>query len=391
MRPLKIALFSDSALPVLNGVSVSIDALVHSFRERGHSVFLYTSKYSGHKDSDPNVTRFPAIWTPWTKDYPLAIPPFYPWFHEFQRREFDVVHTHTPFTVGFVGLRWAQSCEIPVVSTYHTLYDKYIHYVPFFPKRYLRYKMAKHTNFYYNSVDHVVTPSDSSYRWLARHSVKKPISVIPTGIPEPRSFNRDEVRREFGVAPHRKILLYTGRVAQEKNLTTLLEAASLVFKSDPETEFWIVGDGPASTDLKSLARAMGVGDRLRFWGFVPRKDLDRFYAAADMFLFASTTETQGLVILEAMSYGLPVIVVQGGGASASVDNGRNGFIVPNDPAEIADRAVKLLKDNALYKSVSSHAVELAMSMTVNAMADRVLKVYEGVLGISQSQELRLAK
>lgn len=387
MRPLKIALFSDSALPVLNGVSVSIDALVRSFRERGHSVFLYTSRFPRHHDSDPNVTRFPAIYTPWTKDYPLAIPPFYPWFHEFQRREFDIVHTHTPFTVGFVGMRWAQSCEIPLVTTYHTLYDKYIHYVPFFPKRYLRYKMAKHTNFYYNSADHVVTPSESAKRWLTRHSVKKPITVIPTGIPEPKNLDRQEVRRALGVSPLRKVLLYSGRVALEKNIATLLEAAQLVFKTDNDAELWIVGDGPATNDLRSMARDLGLGDKVKFWGFVPRKDIDPFYAAADVFMFASTTETQGLVILEAMSYGLPVIVVQGGGASASVQSGKNGFIVPNDPTEIAEHALRVLKDPLLYETVSANAVRITQEISVSATADRVLGVYAEVLRQEESLEM----
>ncbi|MBS1713362.1 MAG: glycosyltransferase [Armatimonadetes bacterium] len=379
MEPLRIALFSDSALPVLNGVSVSVDALVRSLRDEGHSVFLYTSLYARFRDSDPNVTRFLAVRTPWTKDYPLAVPPFYPWFHDFKKGRFDIVHTHTPFTVGMVGLRWAQSLEIPVVATYHTHYDKYAHYVPFFPKRYLRYKIAKHTNFYYGSVDQVVTPSEASKRWLKRHSVKRPITVVPTGVPEPKALDRRAVRAGFEVHPMRKVVLYVGRLALEKNLSTLLEAAPLMIERDKEVEIWIVGDGPARDEYLNQARALGIGDRVRFWGFKPRSELDAYYAAADVFAFPSMTETQGLVVLEAMSHGLPAVVVQGGGASGAVESGQNGFVVANDPHDVAEAVVKLLSDPLLHSAVSERARATGLSSTVGAMTRRVLDVYQAAL------------
>ena len=379
MRSLKIALFSDSALPVLNGVSVSIDALIKALRDRGHSVYLYTSHYPGFRDSDPNVTRFFSVPFPWFKDYPLAVPPFYPWFHDFKRQGFDIVHTHTPFTVGFVGLRWAQSCEIPVVTTYHTHYDKYVHYVPFFPKRYLRYKIAKHTHFYYNSADYVLTPSEASLRWLARHSVSRPISVIPTGVPVAEDLDRTKVRREFGISDGRQILLYTGRLAVEKNLKTLLEAAVIVFERHPEAELWIVGDGPAREETLTMARTLGIGDKVLFWGFVPRKELGRFYAAADVFTFCSTTETQGLVVTEAMTYGLPSVVVTGGGATDAMEDGVEGYIVPNNSREFATKVLLLLEDPVSYLQMSKRAIESAKQCTVSVMADRILAVYQSVL------------
>jgi len=387
VRPLKIALFSDSAFPVLNGVSVSIDATIRALRDQGHSVFLYTSRYPGHRDSDPNVTRFPSIHTPWTKDYPLMVPPFYPWFHEFKRRRFDIVHTHTCFSGGFVGLRWAQSCEIPVVTTYHTHYDKYVHYVPFFPKQYLRYKMAKHTNFYYNVVDYVVTPSEASRKWLLRHSVHKPIAVIPTGVPEPDPIDRQALRREFGLSPFRKVMIYAGRLAAEKNLSMLLEATSLVIDRDPEAELWIVGDGPARDEAQALARELGIGDRVRFWGFVPRKEMGRYYAAADVFMFCSMTETQGLVVTEAMTYGLPAVVTYGGGASASVTSGVNGFVVPNKSKVMAEKVLNLLRDPLLYETMSLNALETAKDCTVTVMVNRLLEVYTELAGRSSEAEM----
>src|SRR6185295_6790654 len=140
-------------------------------------------------DPDPNTYRFHALETPIARQYPLAIPPFFPMLRKFRRHTYDLIHTHTPFTIGFVGMRWAESHGIPLVATYHTLYDRYIHYIPYFPRRYLRFKLAKHTNFYYNKVDHVITPSEAALRWLRRHSVTTPATVVPTAALAKRFFD----------------------------------------------------------------------------------------------------------------------------------------------------------------------------------------------------------
>lgn len=378
-RPLRIAFFSDSALPILNGVSVSIKLLVDELRNRGHSVHLFTSAYPGYDDPEPNTHRFLALQTPFAKKYPLAVPPFSHMLSKFRRFEFDLVHTHTPFTVGFVGMRWAQSHDLPVVSTYHTLYDKYAHYVPIVPTLYVRYKVAKHTNWYYNQLDHVVTPSESSKRWLLRHSVKTPITVLPTGVPAPKMIDRSTARAELGASPENRILLYVGRIAREKNLETLLRTAAIVFRSDPNARLWLVGDGPQREACSALAAELGIGDRVRFEGFVPREQVDRYYAAADLFVFSSMTETQGLVIVEAMTYGLPALVVRGGGAGMAIEPGVNGYLLPNEPESFAACALDLLRDDELYASLSRGAIHTSREYTVPMMTGRMLEVYESVL------------
>lgn len=379
-RPLSIALFSDSALPVLNGVSVSIDALVGELRSRGHSVHIFTTSYPGHKDDDPNTHRFLSINTPWTSGYPLAVPPFYPLLREFRKHRYDLIHTHTPFTVGFVGLRWAESHEIPIVTTYHTNYDKYAYYMPFTPKRYLRYKIAKHLNFYYNSVHQVITPSEASQKWLVRHSVKTPITVVPTGVQMPKMIDRSEARSELGIKPSQKIVLYAGRIAKEKNLGVLLRAMQTAFRQDPDLYFMVVGDGPAREEYILLARQLEIGDRVKFVGFVPHADIDSYYAASDLFAFSSMTETQGLVIVEAMSYGLPALVAQGGGAGEAVRDGENGFLLRNHSEVFAATVLNVLSDDALYTRLSDGAKRTGREYTVPRMADSVLDVYRQALG-----------
>jgi len=376
---LRIAVFSDSFLPILNGVSISIDSLVTELRNRGHSVHVYTASSPFYKDPDPNTYRFPAFETPWTRQYPLAVPPFYWMLRHFRRHQYDIIHTHTPFTLGFVGLRWGDSHDIPVVSTYHTLYDRYAHYIPFFPRRYVRFKIAKHTNFYYNKVAHVITPSHAAYRWLRRHSVTTPMTVIPTGAPPRGFFNRSEIRQQMGVTPEQRILLYVGRIAKEKNLATLFQMAAQVFSQDPHLRLWLVGDGPYRVQCAQIARDLGIGDRVTFVGFVPRDQVDKFYTAADLFVFSSITETQGLVVQEAMSYGLPAIAVAGGGASAGIKSGENGFIVKNDPKEFAERVLETIGNTDLYERFSIEASNSVRVYGTQDMAQAVLRVYEQVI------------
>ena len=325
--------------------------------------------------------------TPFAKGYPLAIPPFYRTLLTFRKYQFDLIHTHTPFTLGFVGLRWAESHELPIVSTYHTLYDRYSHYVKFLPRRYVRFRIAKHTNFYYNRVAEILTPSETSKKWLERHSVTRPITVVPTGVPRGPIYDRAETRRMLGMGHDQRILLYAGRLAREKNLDTLFEAAAILFKSDPSLRLWRVGDGPFRPECAAMARKHGIGDRVKFVGFVPREEVNRYYAAADLFVFPSMTETQGLVVLEAMNYGLPAIAVGGGGASENVLDGINGFVVKNDPQEFAGACQNTLNDDSLHAKLSEGAQRTARSQGPEQMVDSVLEVYGRVLNRNRTWEL----
>jgi 1,2-diacylglycerol 3-alpha-glucosyltransferase len=372
-------MFSDSSLPILNGVSISVDGLVNELRDRGHSVHLYAPHCPKHQDSDPNTYRFRAIRTIWAPSYPLAIPPFYGMLLRFRRHEYDIIHTHTPFAMGLVGLRWAESGEIPIVTTYHTLYDRYAHYLRFFPLRYARFRVAKHTNFYYNSVSHVITPSEASQKWLCRHSVTTPVSIIPTGLRKHTFFDRREIRAEFQITPDQQIMLYVGRLAREKNLPLLLETAAAVFSTRPMARLWLVGEGPFRETCNQLARQLGIGDRVKFIGAVPREEVDRFYSAADLFVFPSITETQGLVVQEAMSHGLPAVAVGGGGASAPILDGVNGYVVRNFAEPFAQAIIKILSDQELRFSMSDQAQRSVRTLGLPQMADSIASVYENVL------------
>jgi 1,2-diacylglycerol 3-alpha-glucosyltransferase len=387
-RPLRIALFSDSALPILNGVSISIRALVTELRNQGHSVHLYLTGVRDYRDTDPNIIRFFSLELPIARGYPLAIPPFYPQLLQFRKHEYDLIHTHTPFTVGFVGLRWAESHGLPIVSTYHTLYDRYAHYLPV-PRHLVRYKIAKHTNYYYNRVNHVITPSGASRKWLRRHAVKTPVSVIPTGLPNPQPMDRAEVRSSLGIPPEHLVLLYVGRLAREKNLETLFQMAKRVFQENRFAQLWLVGDGPDRARCAEIVRTLNIGDRVRFVGAIPRDEVDRYYAAADLFVFSSISETQGLVVQEAMTYGLPTVAVVGGGAGAGIEPDQNGFLVKNDPVPFAEEVLRVIQDDGLYTRLSQGARQSVRAYTTAGMANRVIDIYNNILSVPHESHERI--
>jgi glycosyltransferase involved in cell wall biosynthesis len=378
-RRLKIALFSDSLLPVNNGVSVSIATLVESLRRQGHEVHLYAPAYPGHEDAAESQTvRLPSIRLPWADGYPIAVPPVFHLVGHFRREQYDLVHTHTIGIAGYVGLKWAKAHELPLVATYHTLYDRYAHYCTVLPRRYVRYKIARHTQLFFNQADAILTPSPLSKRWLNRHRVTPPIHVVPTGIPRVEPIAASFARRELGLNSAGPVLLTVGRLVAEKNLQTVIRAFAKLGCNT--AELCIVGDGPYRSELRNLARALGVDTRVKFAGCVRPDQIGPYYAAADLFVFASTTETQGLVVQEAMAHRVPAILVEGGGASYAARNGETAIICRNTPENLAEAIGAALDHPVRLARIALTAQEnVRRNHSPEKMTEDVLAVYASVL------------
>lgn len=376
-----IAIFSESYPPVTNGVAVSVSTLRRELLQRGHRVTVVTARHPQAPAQEEDVIRLPSFTWLFAPDYPLPQPRPLPGLHRFFRENHvDVIHTQIPFLLGVIGLRMGKRYEVPVVAHYHTLYDRYLHYVPIAPHKALRALLWWHLRRFYRSVQATIVPSHFACHYLQRFGVQScAIEVIPTGVEfHPLTVERDEARARYGLPPDSLILVYVGRLAREKNLSLLLEMFPLVQRDVPNVLLWLVGSGNAKESLQRQVQRMGLSAAVRLQGRVPHEHISAVYAAADLFVFPSVTETQGLVLWEAQAHGLPCVVVNEGGAPESVRAGVDGVLVPNDAAAFAQAVVRLLQDNALRQQMNQNALS-SPRLTPGEMAERVLGVYQRVL------------
>jgi glycosyltransferase involved in cell wall biosynthesis len=380
---LRIGLFSESFEPVQNGVTTSVLTLMAGLRARNHHVWVFAPAHQQQREPETNVLRFPSFVSLFNRDYPIAYPliPRLALSSHFSRLRLDVVHTHTPFVLGLTGANLALSRGVPLVTTFHTLYTQYTHYVPLLPDAVTHSFLEYYLPWYYNRCALIICPSEVAASFLRRQGVERPMEIIPTGIPlpAPESVSAEArrcTRERLGIAPETPLLLYTGRLAPEKNMAWLLEVFVAIRARVPAARLVIAGGGPSLDELQTQAEML-LGDAVVFLGPTPRSQLDALYAAADVFCFPSPSETQGLVIGEARAAGTPCVVVDAGGAPETVRDGNDGFRIPvGDKEMFVDRVAQIVQNERLRERLRANALRNACDFTPETMVQRVLGVYE---------------
>lgn len=305
-------------------------------------------------------------------NYPVSYPAFVRLHSAMRRLKPDLIHVHTPGLIGSMGFRIAQVNKWPVVASYHTHYEDYSHYMRPLPRKMARAALFRHTQKSYLLAHSVITPTELSKRWLRFHGIQAPIYVVPTppgnlNLPD-RDTTRAGLRLEGKIA-----LLYVGRLSEEKNLYMLLRAVEPILSE--RVELLIVGDGPMREEIEHWA----IGKPVRVLGSMPREEVARYYAASDLFVFASTSETQGLVVNEAQSANLPALVARGGATRFGIRTPETGIIscpslkhYSNHLRDLVEHPEKLL--------AMRQALEAAPPIPgPEVMAQKVLQVYRSVL------------
>lgn len=377
---MKIAIFSESYLPFLNGVSISIKVLREELTRRGHEVWIYAPRFKGYEDNDPLARRFPSIYTPFEREYPIAIPIAPRMWREWRDQGFDVVHTHTPFLTGIAALFWSKRARVPIVSTYHTLYEQYLHYVPpVVPKRAVRRLLIWHLRRYYHAVAQVMTPSIIGADLLRSYGVQSPITPIRNAVLPFPELSQQEARAALSQPIESVNLLYVGRLAKEKNLPLLLKSLPPIVKAHPQVHLYLVGDGPARPDLEQQCQALGIGEHTHFMGALPRDQVSLYLLSADLFAFPSLTESQALVLDEAQAAGLPCVVANAGGSPEAIDFGETGLVVEPEPELFTQAILRLIQEEPLRKSFSEKGALKRKTLSVEAVTDRVLAVYQAAM------------
>ena len=375
---MRIAMFSDSYYPYISGVTRAVAVAKETLSSMGHEVSVFCPAYPGCVGEE-GVHRLPSFRAPTNAGYYVAYPFFPRLAHWVAHAKPDVIHIHSPFNLGRAGFRVGRRLGIPVVFTYHTMYNMYAHYVPLFGGSVsgivegLAFQVAR-------SVDAVVTPSSVLADYLRTHAVTSPLFPIPNGInvAEFQSGDPAYLRDTLNIPPGGKIILTCSRLGIEKNVETLLRSFALASQKADAT-LVLVGDGPLRASLESLTLSLGVKERTRFAGSVPPARMPDFYAGADMFLFASLTDTQGLVVVEAKAAGLPAVAVGALGVKDMVEHGVDGFLCRNDPAELAQKTVDLLSQPDTLSTMKAAAERNAYRFSRETSAAKLLDCYRSVV------------
>ena len=381
---MKILFISDVYFPRINGVSTSIEPFRHELRALGHTVHLIAPDYPGSSSDESDIMRVPSRQLPFDPEDRLMK---FGWvmahLEKLRNEEYDIIHIQTPFVAHYLGVKLSRLLGIPCVETYHTFFEEYLHhYIPFVPRAIMAAVARRFSRHQGNSLDGMVVPSRPMMEVLRGYGVATHAEVIPTGL-EPESFvpgNRDDFRRKYGIALDRPMLLFVGRVAHEKNIGFLVKVVGRVRKDIPEVLLLIAGAGPAREGLEHDAIESGLSGNVMFIGYLDRHtELNSCYRSADIFVFSSRTETQGLVLLEAMAQGVPVVSTAEMGTRDVLREGAGVWIAEEEQEDFSGKVVRMLQADAGDRaSLGEAGREYALGWSAEKQAERMLDFYRYV-------------
>ncbi|MDQ6766561.1 MAG: glycosyltransferase [Candidatus Eremiobacteraeota bacterium] len=380
---MKIAIFTEVYRPIVNGVVTSIDSLAEQLRILGHDVFTFAPHIPKGAESAGRVFRMPSLPLPARTEYRLTLPLVARRNKARFLSQCDVIHSHSLFITGWMASYYARRrFRMPLIYTYHTLLERYAHYSPLGPR--LTSQLTRElTKTYANAADAVIVPTKAVAAELRKHGVSAPICVVPTGI-DIDAFRRADratrlaIRDRFGIPHDAPLLLLVSRLAQEKNVPLAVEALQRLRQRLPAAHLLLVGNGPRRHALTAHVREAGLEGVVHFAGSVEHSEIHSFYAASDVFVFPSVTETQGLVLAEAFAAGLPVVALDNPQTRDVFGEHLAGEIVA-DAESMANALWELICNRERRLTAVTHAKTAAATFDARATAGRVLAIYEAVV------------
>ncbi len=373
---MKICMFTNTYLPHVGGVARSVSSFTEDLRKLGHQVLVIAPvfKGSGRGGMDKGgVLRVPALQNFNGSDFSVRLP--LPYLIDDRVKAFqpDIIHSHHPFLLGDAALRTARAYRLPLVFTHHTLYEQYTHYVPFDSPTMKRFVINLVTE-YANLCDAVIAPSRSVADLLGKRGVIRPIYEVPTGIDTEffAAGDGSRFRKRLGIAEDMLVVGHLGRLAREKNLPYLAEAVSIFLKNHPNACFLVTGKGDAEADIRRIFTAAGQENRLFKVDILTGTDLADCYGAMDLFVFASKSETQGLVLAEAMAAATPVVALNASGVREVVVDGKNGFLLRDD-ASVASLAEAIAGFAAMDKEGQRTMARAALARAADFSRERCVR------------------
>ncbi|RRD40654.1 glycosyltransferase family 4 protein [Leptotrichia sp. OH3620_COT-345] len=388
---MRVGIFTDTYRPQVNGVVSSILTLEKELRKKGHKVYIITTTDPDAPTVEPNVLRVPSLEFKPLPQYRLGMLYSSRIIKKIKRLELDIIHSQTEWGVGTFARFAAINLEIPLVHTYHTLYEYYTHYITkghfTVPAKKLAAAISK---FYCEKCNELIVPTRKVEDILYSYDVDKNMNIIPTGI-ELDKFYRENytdeeikfMRESFGVQDSDFLCVYIGRIAKEKSLDVLIDMFSKI--SEEEFKFMIVGRGPIVDELKTQAQKLGINDRVIFAGEVPHDKVPVYYQIGDVFLNASISETQGLTFIEAMAAKTPVNARYDLNLEDLLVKNEAGLVYKNEEEFINN--IRLLKENKEFREkIIQNAYNVSQNFTAEKFGERVEEVYKKTIKEYDSRE-----
>ena len=350
-----------------------MEALRAFLESEGHEVYVFAPRFPGYEDTLASVRRFPSLVPPARVKFPLAIPIAPGAFREVERLDLDLFHTHHPFGMGVIARRLARRLHVPLVTTIHTQYEQYLHYIPV-PSVISRPVVRRLVADYCNACQGVTTPARGMASVVQGYGVRNLVNVVPNGVDlrRLRGASGVEVRRQHGIGADQVLGLFTGRIAPEKNLPALLEMARRVVAEYPGFRLLVLGDGPDLPALRQQAGQMGLAEVVLFPGGVPHDAVPPFCAAADLFLTASTTEVNPTSVIEAMAAGTPVVAYDTFGAREIVATGEDGILTEHSPEALTAAVASLLAEPERLRRLAEAAGRAAERFSLEATGGQMM-------------------
>ncbi|MDO5774406.1 MAG: glycosyltransferase [Spirochaetales bacterium] len=406
---MKIAMFTDAYFPRINGVTVSVHSFAEGLCNLGHEVCVVCLEYteeqqkssffdekSNDEKSPFKILRIPSAAIAFSKeDRMMRLDKWHlvkKFMDEFQP---DVIHINSEWTVGYFGAIYCRHRHVPFVFTFHTLWEDYLaNYIIFVPASGLKKIGMEVVRFYLKRADVIIAPTKRIAEVVERYGIKRQVNILPTGIPD-NKLEYDEKKseavyatlfRKFPELKERKIILFVGRIVKEKNLPFLFDVLEKVQESQPDTALLFVGGGPFLSELQESVKSRGLEKSVFFTGYIDGNDLIYFYRLASVFTFPSKTETQGLVTVEAMLSGLPVVAIGEMGTVDVMQGDNGGFMVKDDVEEFSKKTLELLQNESLHKEKSEQALEWGNKWKISSLTPKLTECYQKAIDICKERE-----
>ncbi len=380
-----VGMMSDTYIPQINGVATSVHLFKEYLEEMGNNVYVFAPVVPSDEARTFKVSGLKFFFEP---QHRFAIPLSQKILKLSSKLDLDIVHSHAPFSMGFQAIRLSEKIGIPHIHTYHTLLTEYRHYLPM-PLRPTEKAVKEFSMWFCNMTDAVIAPTEKIKTELTDYGVKVPVYTLPTGI-DVKNFQRNlkySIREKHSIPQNDKIVLFVGRIAKEKNILFLIDAFFELHKKIDNITLVIVGDGPEKQEIIHRALHLGIRNKVILAGYIAREDIIEYYRQSDLFAFASVTETQGLVVLEALAAGLPVVAVAKEGIADVLIEGK-GCLLVDKPliGPFVDKMEKILKDRNLRLKFSDEGLNyVSQNWSMDAMAKRLQEIYHETMDLSRKR------